>query len=490
MLNEEDKIFIAERGSDLSNVERQIENFKKGFPYLDVQRAAAVGDGIIHLSEAQVEALTKEYQEAKADKKVLKFVPASGAATRMFKDLFAFVADQNLAENKAAQVFMDGLADFAFYDELSSYFEDINAAPAHEVVDKLLSDEGMEYGSLPKALLQFHPYEKGARTPLEEHFVEGVHYAQSGDGVVHLHFTVSPQHLPKFEDLVGKVKPGFESAFGVTFDITFSQQKASTDTIAVDHANAPFREDNGTILFRPAGHGALLENLNDLDADIIFIKNIDNVVPDRLKADTYAYKQALAGLLVGYQNEVFGLLKDGINDPVAVAKQLDEKYFLKTSVGFADLSKDEQVAELKTRLNRPIRICGMVKNTGEPGGGPFWVKESDGSASLQIAETAQIDLENAEKSAMLKNSTHFNPVDLICATKDYQGKKFDLLQYRDDETGFITSKSKNGKDLKAMELPGLWNGAMAKWNTLFVEVPISTFNPVKTVNDLLKETHQ
>ncbi|MCV9387588.1 DUF4301 family protein [Reichenbachiella ulvae] len=490
MFNEEDKKFIEERGSDLAQVEKQIENFKNGFPFLDIQKAASIGDGIIQLDEGQLNDLIADYESKVATKKVLKFVPASGAATRMFKDLFAFVEEKDLSASDAAQTFIKGLEDFAFYDELASELGDIDDTAPDQIANHLLSDEGMSYGSLPKALLSFHNYEEGPRTPLEEHLVEGVHYAKSADGTVHLHFTVSPQHLDRFKALVAKVAPSYESTFGVKFDITFSQQKSSTDTIAVDNDNEPFREPDGTILFRPAGHGALLENLNDLDADIIFIKNIDNVVPDRIKADTYTYKKALAGLLINYQDEVFEILKGEIADPDAVAARLESKYFLKMSEGFAGKSDEEKKAEIKEKLNRPIRICGMVKNTGEPGGGPFWVKESDGSASLQIAETAQIDLDDAEKAAMLKGSTHFNPVDLICATKDFEGKKFDLLQYRDDDTGFVSSKSKNGKDLKAMELPGLWNGAMAYWNTLFVEVPISTFNPVKTVNDLLKDTHQ
>ncbi|UXP30587.1 DUF4301 family protein [Reichenbachiella agarivorans] len=490
MFSEKDKKYIKERGSELSLVEEQIGNFKSGFPYLDIQRAASIGDGIIKLSEQDIADLIQDFESKMGTKKILKFVPASGAATRMFKDLFAYLDDHDMTGNKAVQQFVKGLKDFAFYEELKGQIADFDTATPDQIVSELLSDEGMSYGSLPKALLSFHNYEAGPRTPLEEHLVEGVHYAKSADGTVHLHFTVSPQHLDKFRTLVAEVQSGYEESYGVKFDLSFSQQKESTDTIAVDMNNEPFREDDGAILFRPAGHGALLENLNDLDADVIFIKNIDNVVPDRLKAETYTYKKALAGLLINYQTEVFSILENGISDPDAVAEDLAKKYFLTVSADFATLSKAQKTAQLVEKLNRPIRICGMVKNTGEPGGGPFWVKEADGSASLQIAETAQIDLDDVEKASLLKNSTHFNPVDLICAPKNYQGKKFDLLQYRDDDTGFISEKSKNGKDLKAMELPGLWNGAMAKWNTLFVEVPISTFNPVKTVNDLLKDSHQ
>lgn len=498
MLSEQDRQQIAERGSDLSQVEKQIENFKTGFPFLDIQKPAALGEGVIQLDEDQIAKYTSEYAGKSGSKKVLKFVPASGAATRMFKDLFAFLDKPDLDTSPAAQIFAKGLKDFAFVDELTKSIEAkgksmkdlLSSKDVAPVVSELLSDDGLGYGSLPKALLSFHQYEKGARTPLEEHLVEGANYAKGDDGTVHLHFTVSPEHQPKFTALVNKVVPVYESLFGVKYDISFSQQKKSTDTIAVNLDNSPFREEDGTVLFRPAGHGALLANLNDLDADIIFVKNIDNVAPDRLKEDTFKYKKALASILIDCQDEIFGYLKNGIDNPDKVAVVLKEKYFLHMPENFDQLSKEEKTELLRTKLNRPMRVCGMVKNTGEPGGGPFWVTGVDESASLQIAETAQIDLDNPEKASMLKNSTHFNPVDLVCATKDFEGNKFDLLEFRDDDTGFISMKSKSGKDLKAMELPGLWNGAMADWITFFVEVPISTFSPVKTVNDLLKDVHQ
>lgn len=498
MFTELDKQQMAERGSALGEVEQQIENFKSGFPFLDIQKAATVGDGVVSLTAEGIKELTANYESKVSGKSILKFVPASGAATRMFKDLFAFVDKPDIASNKAASTFAEGLKDFAFYEELKSKFEGaetsfdalVEAGKYEVIADKLLSVEGLDYGSLPKALLAFHQYEGGPRTPFEEHLVEGALYAKGEDGSVNLHFTVSPQHQPKFEALLESVKAQYEEKYGVTYTVSFSQQKKSTDTIAVDNDNNPFREADDSILFRPAGHGALLENLNDLDADVIFIKNIDNVVTDKLKGDTIDYKKALGYLLVDCQEEIHGLLKNGISDPDAVAATLKEKYFVEMPADFSSKSDEEKVAVLKEKLNKPIRVCGMVKNTGEPGGGPFWVKEQDGALTLQIAETAQIDLDDTEKSDMLKNSTHFNPVDLVCATKDFNGESFDLLKYRDDETGFISAKSKNGKDLKAMELPGLWNGAMADWITFFVEVPISTFNPVKTVNDLLKDAHQ
>lgn len=490
MLNDQDKKYIQERGSDFSLVTEQIENFKKGFPYLNIKKAAAIGDGIIELDDTSLVDWINVYEAKVTAKKVLKFVPASGAATRMFKELFAYLEDGNYDGNKAIQLFKKGLKEFAFYKTLASKLDNMETASVDQVVDELLSDKGMSYGSLPKGLLQFHKYGKESRTPIEEHLVEGAQYAISSGSKVNIHFTVSPNHLSKFETLINSVKSTYESAHGVSFEVTYSQQKNTTDTIAVDINNEPFIDLDGSILFRPAGHGALLENLNDLNADIIFIKNIDNVVPDQFRDDTVKYKKALAGILLNCQEEIFNLLHCDIENPDELANTLKSKFSIDMGDQFSLLSAKEKVLKIKEKLNRPIRVCGMVKNTGEPGGGPFWVNESDGSFSLQIAETAQIDLDDVNTASMLRHSTHFNPVDLICATKNHEGKKFDLLQYRDNDTGFITLKSKNGKELKAMELPGLWNGAMANWTTLFVEVPISTFSPVKTVIDLLKTEHQ
>jgi hypothetical protein len=344
-------------------------------------------------------------------------------------------------------------------------------------------------------LLKFHHYDDHDRTPTYEHFIEGIQYALGEDNYVRLHFTVSPEHESKFKEEVLKIKRPLEKAFNVKFEVTYSQQKKSTDTIAVNMDNTPFLEEDGSILFRPAGHGALLENLNEIDGDLIFIKNIDNVVPDRLKEETKKYKIALGGLLLEIQEKVFYALERLENSyseadlkfaETVIAQDLNGK--LKED--YQSLDAKEKGKYLIQKLNRPIRICGMVKNTGEPGGGPFWVKEDDGSLTLQIAETAQINLDDEAQREIMQSSTHFNPVDLVCSTKDYKGKKFDLLAFRDMRTGFITEKSKSGRDLKAQELPGLWNGSMAGWNTVFVEVPLITFNPVKTVNDLLRDEHQ
>ncbi len=479
---------IIAHGAQVSAIENQIKDFGTGFPFLDLDRPATVGDGITQLTTEQIDQLVANYNRSSAGKKLVKFVPASGAATRMFKELFEYVATNEL--NSGSENFISRLEDFAFYEQLKDVLktlgheiDDLLDSKNHKaIVNALLDESGLGYGSLPKGLLDFHQEEGRSKTPIEEHLIEGAKYACK-NGLVSLHFTVSPEHQQKFESKLQNVIPVYEQTLGVKFDVSFSQQKKSTDTIAVDLSNKPFF-DNGQLLFRPAGHGALLENLNDLDADVIFVKNIDNVVPDHLKSDTITYKKALASLLLSFQADSFNWqnrLKKGEDCFAEAVDTLKSKYGV-------DLNFDDS-GELVKYLDRPIRVCGMVENTGEPGGGPFWVKGESGS-SLQIAETAQIDMSDATQVDILKQSSHFNPVDLVCGVKDCKGEKFDLLKYRDNKTGFITQKSKNGKDLKAMELPGLWNGAMADWITLFVEVPISTFNPVKTVNDLLKPTHQ
>ncbi|WP_422361490.1 DUF4301 family protein [Reichenbachiella sp.] len=479
---------ILAHGANVSSIENQLKNFSTGFPFLELDRPATQGDGITKLTTEQVDQFVASYDRSSTGKKLVKFVPASGAATRMFKELFEYVATDEL--NSGTQHFISGLENFAFYEELKNYLQvqgyeldDLLDSKNYKAIASALLDEnGLGYGKLPKGLLAFHNEKGVIKTPIEEHLVEGAKYA-SQNGLVRLHFTVSTEHQQKFESKLSDVIPIYEASLGVKYEVSFSQQKKSTDTIAVDLANAPVK-DNGHLLFRPAGHGALLENLNDLDADVIFVKNIDNVVPDHLKEDTITYKKALASLLLSFQNDSFSWqerMANGEDCYVEILDSLRSKYGIELNIGDSN--------ELKNYLNRPIRVCGMVENTGEPGGGPFWVK-GEHVATLQIVETAQIDMNNDEQVAILKKSSHFNPVDLVCGVKNFEGKKFDLLQYRDNKTGFITQKSKNGHDLKAMELPGLWNGAMADWITLFVEVPISTFNPVKTVNDLLKPTHQ
>jgi hypothetical protein len=492
MFSEKDLKLIEAHGAKTETILEQIENFKVGFPYLNVIRAAIIDDGMIQLGDEKAKELSKDFDDQIFGKKLLKFVPASGAASRMFKSLFAALEENKF--DKSVNEVLEHLQDFAFYKSL---IKSVGSESADHItiLKHLLTPEGLDYGALPKGLLEFHKYGDLTRTPAEEHLVEGAKYASSG-GKVNLHFTVSPEHRSKFTALIDAVLADYEAKYGVKYNISFSEQKPSTDTIAVNLDNTPFRTAGGDLLFRPAGHGALLENLNDQDADIVFIKNIDNVVPDSLKEQTIVYKKALASLVLSYQQAVFAYLKmmDGADLKEEYVEEIEDFIEFDLCVEFPesydDLSLEVRKTYCRTKLNRPLRICGMVKNVGEPGGGPFWAENADGSISLQVVESAQIDLKDPEQKEIFDEATHFNPVDLICTLKDYQGKKFNLLDYRDPKTGFNTQKSQSGRDLKAQELPGLWNGAMADWNTLFVEVPLITFNPVKTVNDLLRPEHQ
>lgn len=495
MLTQEDKAFLLQKGITEDRLQTQLECFKTGFPWLKLAGAASPGKGIMVPEKDEKEAYLNAWEKyLNGTGKVLKFVPASGAASRMFKNLFEYL--DNGEKTDFIKKFEDNLSHFAFYGDLQAAIEKNGGdSSVKTAIATLLGEDGLSYGKLPKGLLKFHKYDDGARTPVEEHLVEGALYAGGKDGEVHVHFTVSPEHRSLFEALVAKVLPKYEARFGVKYSVSFSEQKPSTDTVAANPDNTPFRGKDGKILFRPGGHGALIENLNDLDADIIFIKNIDNVVPDRLKPETTEYKKLIAGVLVSKQAKAFEYLRL-LDSGVYTHAQLEEIiHFLQNDLScrnpeLKELEDAELAIYLRGKLNRPMRVCGMVKNVGEPGGGPFLAYNSDGTISLQILESSQIDTANAEYVEMFKNGTHFNPVDLVCAVKDYKGNKFDLRKYVDPKTGFISSKSKDGKELKALELPGLWNGSMSDWNTIFVEVPLGTFNPVKTVNDLLREQHQ
>lgn len=485
---EQDQHQIFSQGASLEQVETQIQHFIDGFPFLPVIKAATVGDGIIRVDESGLDNIIADFDRRADSLSLLKFVPASGAATRMFKSLFAAMEGKS---DKSVEEFFARIRDFAFYDALGQP-ENLDRQTALSI---LLTDEGLDYGNLPKGLLLFHQYPEGPRTPVEEHLIEGAAYANSG-GMVRIHFTVSPEHRSRFEELIERVRPTYEEKLGVQFDITFSEQKKSTDTISVNPDNTPFRNSDNSLLFRPAGHGALIENLNDIDADVVFIKNIDNVVPDRLKDTTNTYKKVVGAILLDIQQQIFRYqaLLEGDSVSEGYLTEVDE--FLRVTLctlpptDFDSLSDAEKLDYYRRKLDRPIRVCGMVKNVGEPGGGPFWARNADGSVSLQVVESAQIDLSDPAQKQIFDTATHFNPVDLVCGLKNRNGEKYNLPAYRDPQTGFITAKSKDGKDLKAQELPGLWNGAMADWNTLFVEVPLITFNPVKTVNDLLRSEHQ
>lgn len=504
MISKADQALLSKKGISAEQVAEQLKTFKTGFPFLKIESAATIGQGVLNPSQSEIDEYLKIWDSYCAEgNSILKFVPASGAASRMFKDLFGFLsAEYDAPVTDFEKNFFANIEKFAFYADLDatcrknkslSVKELIEQGKYKDVVFNLLDFTGMNYGSLPKGLLKFHNYDCCARTSAEEHFVEGAMYAAT-DGVVKLHFTVSPNHKALFEELVAERKEHYEQKFGVRYEISFSEQKQCTDTIAVDADNAPFRE-NGAIVFRPGGHGALIENLNDIDADVIFIKNIDNVVPDRLKPDTVTYKKLLAGILVDIQKKTFEYLRL-IDSGKYTHEQVEEMIrFLQQvlqcrNADIKDMEDCDLVLYLRSKFNRPVRVCGMVKNVGEPGGGPFLAYNQDGTVSLQILESSQIDMANETAKSMFENGTHFNPVDLVCAVKNYKGEKFNLPAYVDKNTGFISHKSKNGRELKAMELPGLWNGAMSDWNTIFVEVPLVTFNPVKTVNDLLRDVHQ
>lgn len=505
--SDKDLNLIREKGISLGSIEIQIENFRKGFPPISLVAPATAGDGIIRLTGEEIREYAGKYQDMQHDLRIIKFIPASGAASRMFKSLFEFL-NEDIGNTSGAQVdpavreFIEGLDTLALTEELEALLrqkgkdlgEMISRGEIRDIVRAVLQGDGLNYGQLAKGLLAFHKYREESRTPLEEHMVEGAEYCQGAEGKINLHFTVSAEHLDLFRKLANQKQSVYEKRFGASYSIGFSLQQAFTDTIAVDNENHPFREADGSLLFRPGGHGALLANLNELDADLIFIKNIDNVCPDRMKPVTNKYKKALAGILLKHWQKAFEYIQHLNGGDYAELDRIEN--FLRNNLS-TRLSKEDSKLQgkekadlLKQKLNRPMRICGMVKNEGEPGGGPFWARNRDGSVSLQIVEPPQIDFEDEVQSGIARKSTHFNPVDLVCATRDYLANPFDLNKYVDPETGFISGKSQDGRSLKAQELPGLWNGSMSDWNTLFVEVPIETFNPVKTVNDLLRPEHR
>ena len=506
---------INTKGISIDDVEAQIALFKSEIPFANIAKAATIGNGIIGLSDTCIDENVSRFDDGKDDLDLVKFVPASGAATRMFKFLYKFLKEYNPEEqsvnsyiNKSKlrdmSLFMVGLEKFPFYnlviERLESKGLDFNSLSNSKKIwhfaNTMLAENQLNFGNQPKGLLPFHKYRSShISTAFEEHLYEAALYA-STDNTAELHFTISERYKDKFDEEFKRIEEYVENSTGVSFNITFSYQHESTDTIAVTLDNKPFREDNGSLHFRPSGHGALLKNLNTIDADIIFIKNIDNVVVKDYKVEVAKYKKVLAGILLKLQSKTFEYLKlldkETISDETLkeIEDFLSQEMLIKISGEYKKYSDRYKIEYLREKLDRPIRICGMVKNEGEPGGGPFWVKDEFGNLSLQIVESAQINLKNKSQKDILTNATHFNPVDLVCGVKNYKGEKFNLENFVDHNAAFITMKTKVGKDLKALELPGLWNGSMAYWNTIFVEVPIITFNPVKTVNDLLKAPHQ
>lgn len=504
--SQKDLQHLTAHGHTPETVLAQIEMFKKGMPFTTLQRPCTVQDGIIVLQPSDMDALEALYAQAVSAGRVTKFVPASGAATRMFQTLLAVYEQQEPVDSKNQQDFLPfitNLHQFAFYDALQEllgqYGSTIETLLQHgqysELLGYLLTPKGLNYANLPKALLHFHRYADRCRTPLEEHLVEAAAYAQDSGQVARVHMTVTPAHAEAMQAHIEATRSYYERT-GVRYEITFSVQSPATDTIAVDLEHQPFRDEQGDLLFRPGGHGALLTNLQALAADIVFIKNIDNVVPDHLKETTYRYKRALGGYLATLQQRVGAYLEQLATGEVDDALLGEIWTFARQQLAItapAGWQHEPQHARrrfLLDRLNRPLRVCGMVRNAGEPGGGPFWVQHADGSQSLQIVEASQVDTTSPEQRAIFAAATHFNPVDLVCGVRDYRGQPFDLTRFADPDTSFISHKTYAGRALKALELPGLWNGAMAHWNTVFVEVPLSTFSPVKTVIDLLRSEHQ
>ncbi len=512
MFSNQDLEQLRKRGISLQTIERQIHHFQSGFPYMKLVRPAVPGDGIHILDETRLAFFTNHFDDTCRKHRMMKFVPASGAASRMFKHLYEYLqdpgnGDEQLQKDQSFQSlshFLANLEHFAFYRELKARLAKKGLDPEAALktgnyrpfIELLLEPEGLNYGNLPKGLLKFHLYPDGnSRTAIEEHLMEGILYCRDTEDRVHLHFTLSPEHVSRFQEHIRNCVPELEEAYGVRFSVTHSIQKPSTDTLAVDMNNQAFRESDGSLVFRPGGHGALIENLNDLDAGLIFIKNIDNVVPDHHKQPTIIYKKALAAYLVQIRQQVHDLILElkagtGAERTVQIKNMMASELNITAGGGWENLSHTDRTNLLLKLLDRPIRVCGMVKNEGEPGGGPYWTMNRKGEVSLQIVESSQVDMNDPQQKLIFSQATHFNPVDIVCNIHDFRGNKYDLHRFVDEETGFISVKSKDGRMLKAQELPGLWNGAMADWITLFAEVPVETFNPVKTINDLLRSMHR
>jgi hypothetical protein len=505
MLTEKDIKQIEDHGLTINKVYNQLETFTRGIPFVDVVTTASVGNGIQQLSFSECQSLETHYESKKNKLDIVKFVPASGAATRMFQFLHEFLENYDpeiklfreyIKDHNSHDLvtFFNRTSEFAFINQVRkkirenypSYKKSPKGKRHHYFAKAMLDADGLRFGEMPKGLIPFHKYKKYATTAFEEQLYEAAYYASVNDDV-YLHFTFSEKHLDFFKEEFESIKKRVGGKTKKTFHISYSFQKRETDTLAVTRENQPFRDDNGQLVFRPSGHGALLENLNEINADIVFIKNIDNVAAQEFAREIGTYKKILAGKLLRLQAKIFGYLKE-LDGDVTLEKVKEIQSFIWKHLQVKELPGG--IVATKEFLNRPLRVCGVVKNTGAPGGGPFWVRDADGNLSLQIVEKLQINPEDPHQAAIIQESTHFNPVDLVCGLRDYNGNKFDLTQFSNPNAGFISNKSENGKPIKALELPGLWNGSMAKWNTIFVEVPLITFNPVKTVNDLLKKEHR
>lgn len=509
---------MEQLGITEAEVRRQLAIFEKGPQRLFLQRPCTPGDGIVLLEDQDQERLVVLWKEAAAKGRLSMFVPASGAATRMFAFLqrigtqFHRVTREKIAEKfseessdaRELRIFMDSLDEFAFYEVLAEVMDkaglsleaQLNSGDYTEILEFLLKSKGLNYGSLPKALIPFHRYPDHSRTALQEHLVEAIHTVRDEEQRCRLHFTVAEENREEVESHGREAAARYGASFGVEYELSFSLQDPSTDTLAVDLENRPFRRPDGSLLFRPGGHGALLQNLNRCQGDIVFLRNIDNVTTGGHRDLVVQHQQMLAGMLLELQQSIFTylrVLRSGSIESKAIEEVLDfvvHRLGGSPSEDFSQRSEKEKVSRLWELLHRPLRVCGMIKTKGEPGGGPFWVQESSGGLSLQIVEYAQIDESSPEQMDILHGSTHFSPVNLVCGLRDFLGRPFDLSKFRDPEAVFISRKTEYGRELRALEWPGLWNGGMAHWNTIFVEIPKETFNPVKTINDLLRPGHR
>lgn len=494
---------IEAEGLSVEQIERQMACLRRGTVPVRLNRPCRPGDGLVVIAAKEEARLVRAYDEEVKKGRIVKFVPASGAASRMFQSWYQVLDGGFFPSPDREDEFIANLGRYAFYSDLQAVMagegcdlaELLLQKKCRDILTYILTAKGLNYGGLPKALLKFHDYAEGNRTALEEHLTEAVLYARDANHICRIHFTVSPEHETLIKDFLSRILNNYGSRYGVTFEVVISTQQSSTNTIAIDLENRPFRDSDNMLVFRPGGHGALLENLGRIDGDIIIIKNIDNIVPDRIKGASVLYKKILGGYLIRLQDEIFHSLRRlaDVKMKATVLKDVADFCRRRLPVAlpshFDSLAPDEKKEMLWNRLNRPLRVCGMVKNEGEPGGGPFWVDDGDGGQTLQIVESFQFDQSSDEQKAIWQSSTHFNPVDLVCGVKDFKGEKFNLGQYVDHDAVCISEKMEKGRSLKALELPGLWNGSMAFWNTVFVEVPIETFNPVKTAHDLLRPQH-
>lgn len=516
MFSNKDRKYFKSNDISLQTVKEQLLNYKNNFPKAKLEKAATIGDGILKVDSDTVNKYIEEYNFKMNDYSIHKMIPASGAASRMFQQLYEFKETYNGSQEDFLKLntnqepgsmyyFFHNLHLLPFYKELRDnlmlrgyYIEQLlEKCEYNFIIDEIISEDGLKYGDMPKGLIKFHSHLEAAVTPMEEHLVEAAHYCKNRKGNAYLNYTVSEDHLKTFKRYLKENRKKYENKYDTKFKVSFSVQKKSTDSIAIDLHNNVIRDEKGLPLLRQSGHGALIENLNDIKANIVYIKNIDNVLPDRLKPETYRYKKFIGGLLISLKeqtNEYLKTLSRNRNLPKEKLEKIltfcTEKLSIKHPESIDKLSIQELEEYLFNTLNRPMRVCGMVINLGEPGGGPFWIKNKEGKHTLQIVEKAQIDTKNKKQKNILDNSTHFNPVDIVCSITDYKNKKFNLLEFVDKTTGFITEKNHNGKKIKGQELPGLWNGAMANWITVFVEVPIETFSPVKTIQDLFKIEHR